>query len=180
MASELQIRDAAEADAETVADIYAHHVLHGTASYDVVPPIKAQIAEKIERIRGSNWPFLVAEQDGQIVGYAYATQFRDRAAYRWTAENSIYVHPERLGRGIGKLLLNELCLRAEALGFRQMIAVIGGAEEASVRLHESCGFREIGRLHAAGWKKGRWLDNVYMQISLGEGASTPPDEDADS
>lgn len=170
-----EVRDAREEDAAEVAAIYAHHVLHGTASYDTVPPSAETIREKIAWVLGSAWPFLVAQSTGRIVGYAYATQFRDRAAYRWTAENSIYVHPDCLGRGVGRALLEVLLDRAEACGFRQMVAVIGGAAEASIRLHASCGFKEVGRLHSAGWKQGRWLDNVYMQKSLGEGSDTAPE-----
>ena len=169
------IRDAVEGDAPEIAAIYAHHVLHGTASYDTEPPPAEYMKDKIRWVLGESWPFLVAEGEGEIVGYAYATQFRDRAAYRWTAENSIYVRADRLGRGVGKSLLVELLVRSEACGFRQMIAVIGGAAEASVRLHASCGFEEVGRIRAAGWKHGRWLDNVYMQRSLGEGSGTSPE-----
>jgi phosphinothricin acetyltransferase len=169
------IRNARENDAAEVAAIYAHHVLHGTASYDTEPPSTDYIREKIRWVLGSGWPYLVAESEKGVIGYAYATQFRDRAAYRWTAENSIYVRADCLGRGVGKALLRELLTRAEACGFRQMIAVIGGAAEASVRLHASCGFAEAGRIHAAGWKHGRWLDNVYMQKALGEGSDTSPE-----
>ena len=169
------LRNVAEEDAAAIAAIYAHHVVHGTASYDTEPPTAADTLAKIRRVRGENWPFIVAEQDGRVVGYAYATQFRDRAAYTWTCENSIYVHPEWQGQGVGKALLEHLCEKAQESGFRQMVGVIGGAEEASIRLHASCGFREVGRLHAAGWKHGRWLDNVYMQRALGAGSSEPPE-----
>jgi len=120
------------------------------------------------------WPFLVAYEKGQVVGYAYAEQLRDRPAYRFTCENSIYVQADKVGRGIGKTLLNELCRRCEALGFRHMIAVVGGAEPASIALHESCGFEIVGRLSSVGWKMGRWLDTVYMQRALGKGAETSP------
>lgn len=171
----VELRDVREGDAEAIAAIYAHHVLHGTASYDTEPPSVGDTRGKIRRITAAGWPFLVADAEGQLVGYAYATQFRDRAAYAWTCENSIYVDPAFLGRGIGKALLVELLRRSEQCGFRQMIAVIGGAEEASVRLHASCGFHEAGRLHAAGWKHGRWLDNVYMQIALGPGSGQAPE-----
>jgi Sortase and related acyltransferases len=170
------IRGAREADADSIAAIYAHHVLHGTASYDTEPPSAQDFGRKIRWVLSSGWPFLVAENQRQLIGYTYATQFRDRAAYRWTAENSIYVHPDSLGRGVGKALLQELLERSEAFGFRQMIAVIGGAEESSVRLHASCGFREVGRIHAAGRKHGRWLDNIYMQKALCAGSSTSPEE----
>ena len=168
------IRQAREQDAPAVAAIYAHHVLHGTASYDTQPPSEEDTLAKIRRVLAAGWPFLVSEQDEQVVGYAYATQFRDRAAYSWTCENSIYVHPDRQGRGIGKLLLRELCRSAEEFGFRQMIAVIGGAEPASIALHRACGFEEVGRLRSAGWMHDRWLDNVYMQMALGKGSSEPP------
>lgn len=170
------IRNVTEEDADAIAAIYAHHVAHGTASYDTAAPSIVDTESKIRRVTGPGWPFLVAEEDGAVIGYAYATQFRDRAAYAWTCENSIYVHPDRQGRGIGKTLLRELLARAQACGFRQMVAVIGGAEPASVRLHAACGFREVARLHAVGWKHGRWLDSVYMQIALGEGSSEPPDD----
>ena len=163
---DLTIRDAAEDDAGAIAAIYAHHVLHGTASYDVDPPPADFHRDKIRRIAAAGWPFLVAEVDGEVAGYAYVTQFRDRAAYRFTAENSIYVHPDRMGRGVGKALLKALLDRASAYGFRTIIAVIGGAEPASIALHAALGFREAGRLNAVGWKKERWLDSVYMQIEL--------------
>jgi L-amino acid N-acyltransferase YncA len=115
---------------------------------------------------GENWPFLIAEAEGSVAGYAYVTQFRDRAAYRFTAENSIYVHPDHIGRGIGKALLEALLERTAAQGFRTMIAVIGGAEPASIALHAGCGFAEVGRMRGVGWKKERWLDSVYMQRDL--------------
>lgn len=169
---ELIIRDVTEQDAEAIAAIYAHHVLNGTASYDVDPPPADFHRDKVRRIAASGWPFLVAEVEGQVAGYAYVTQFRDRAAYRFTAEDSIYVHPERMGCGIGKALLKELLEHASANGFRTIIAVIGGAEPASIGLHAALGFREAGRLRAVGFKHERWLDSVYMQIELGV-ASAP-------
>lgn len=162
----MRIRDALESDAEGVHAIYAHHVLHGTASYDIDPPPLDQIAGKMRSILAEGWPFLVAEEGGQVVGYAYATQFRDRAAYRFACENSIYVHPESTGRGIGKALLQALVERSAQYGFRTMIAVIGGAEPASVGLHSACGFAQVGRLRAVGWKNERWLDSIYMQRDL--------------
>jgi phosphinothricin acetyltransferase len=163
---ELEIRNAKPADAGGVAAIYGHHVLYGTASYDLVPPPVEDIRAKIEWVTAAGWPFLVAEQDGLVVGYAYATQFRDRDAYRFTAEDSIYVHPEWMGRGVGSALLNELIDRSVAFGFRTIIAVIGGAEPGSIALHAKRGFREVGRLSAVGWKHERWLDSVYMQLEM--------------
>ena len=160
------IREASVDDAEAMAAIYAHHVLHGSASYDVIPPPAEHFRAKITAVAAAGWPFLVAERGGAVAGYAYATQFRDRAGYRYTAEDSIYVHPERVGQGIGGALLDALIARCVAGGFRQLIAVIGGAEPASVALHSRRGFREAGRLHAVGWKHGRWLDSLYMQLEL--------------
>ena len=162
----MNIRDARESDAAAVHAIYAHHVLNGTASYDIDPPPPDYIQEKIRWILGRGWPFLVTEEQGEAIGYAYATQFRDRAAYRFTCENSIYVAPEWIRRGVGRALLQALIERSGEYGFRTMIAVIGGAEPASIGLHAACGFREVGRLREVGWKKERWLDSVYMQREL--------------
>ncbi|HWJ38385.1 MAG TPA: GNAT family N-acetyltransferase [Sphingomicrobium sp.] len=160
---ELLIRDVKDGDADAIAQIYRHHVLHGTASYDIEPPPTAFHLEKVRRIRAAGWPFLVAELRGQLAAYAYVTQFRDRAAYRFTGEDSIYVHPEKMGQGIGRVLLEELVERSGKSGFRTLVAVIGGAEPASIALHRRCGFREVGRLEAVGFKAGKWLDSVYMQ-----------------
>jgi phosphinothricin acetyltransferase len=157
------IRDATESDAEAIAAIYAHHVLHGTASYDLEPPTIEFHRGKIRSILGKGWPFLVADADGRVAGYAYVTQFRDRAAYRFTGEDSVYVHPEMTRRGVGKALLQMLIDRSAAHGFRTVVAVIGGAEPSSIAVHAAIGFTEVGRLRAVGWKKGRWLDSVYMQ-----------------
>ena len=170
----MDIREVRIEDSAQIAGIYAHHVLHGTASYELEPPTAEDTGAKIDRITARGWPFVVACEEDELVGYAYAEQLRDRPAYRFTCENSIYIRADRLGRGIGTLLLKELCARCEALGFRQIIAVIGGAEPASIRLHESCGFEVAGRLSSVGWKKGRWLDTVYMQRALGPGATDAP------
>jgi len=163
---ELAIRDATSEDAEAVAAIYGHHVLHGTASYDLVPPPAETLRAKIEAVTAAGWPFLVSERGGVVVGYAYATQFRDRDAYRFTGEDSIYVHPDWMGHGIGRALLDALIERSIAFGFRTLIAVIGGAEPGSIALHARRGFREVGRLCAVGWKHDRWLDSVYMQLEM--------------
>ena len=164
----MHIRDATPDDASGIAAIYAHHVLYGTASFDDRPPDTAHWRDKIALVIEKGWPFLVAEEGGEILGYAYATQFRDRAAYAHTCENSIYVHPDRVGRGIGRQLLGELIGQARSAGFRQMIGVIGGAEPASVALHHALGFSEAGRMKSVGFKVGRWLDSLYRQRSLRE------------
>ena len=134
--AKIAIRSASVEDAPAIASIYAHHVLNGTASFDTVPRTEAETAERISWIIGQGWPFVVAELEGKVLGYAYATQFRDRPAYAATCENSIYLHPEWIGQGIGRLLLTELIDRARECGFKQMIAVVGGGEPASVGLHE--------------------------------------------
>lgn len=167
MAPALTIRPVCEADAGEIAALYAHHVLHGTASYEIEPPSVDDTLAKIRRITGAGWPFLVAVSEGEVAGYAYATQFRDRPAYRFACENSIYVRHDCTGRGIGQVLLTGLIKRAGAFGFRQMIAVIGGAEPSSIALHAKCGFEQVGRLAQVGWKKERWLDTVYMQREIG-------------
>ena len=169
------IRTAEPRDAAATAAIYAHHVAHGTASFDTVPRTDAEMAAKIAECAARGWPFLVAEVGGQVVGDAYATQFRDRPAYTSTCENSIYLHPDHLGQGIGTLLLSALVDAAEHAGFRQMIAVVGGAEPASVALHARAGFVETGRMRSVGRKHGRWLDTLYMQKSLGPGDDIPPE-----
>ncbi len=164
------IRHATLEDAEAIAAIYAHHVLKGTASYDVDPPSASEIRAKIERIKAAGWPFIVVEREGHVVAYAYVTQFRDREAYRFTAEDSIYVHPDWMRQGIGNTLLDALVERAAAFGFRTIIAVIGGAEPGSIALHARRGFREVGRLKAVGRKHERWLDSVYMQLEMSAAA----------
>ena len=162
----VSIRPARIDDAGAIAAIYAHHVANGTASFDTRPRSAQATADKIADCTAHGWPFLVAERDGRIQGYAYATQFRDREGYRFTAEDSIYVHPDWMGLGIGGTLLDALIELSVAFGFRTLIAVIGGGEAGSVAVHASRGFREVGRLHAAGYKHGRWLDNVYMQLEM--------------
>jgi len=168
------IRRADAKDADSVAAIYAHHVAHGTASFDTAPRTSAETAAKIADCNARGWPFLVAEHAGRLVGYAYATQFRDRPAYASTCENSIYLDPATIGQGLGTLLLVALIEASEQAGFRQMIAVVGGAEPASIALHRKLGFREAGRMISVGRKHGRWLDTVYLQLALGAGDATPP------
>lgn len=173
----LAIRRARPADATEIAAIYAYHVAHGTASFDTVPRSEAETAVRIAECDRRGWPFLVAEQDRAVVGYAYATLFRDRPAYASTCENSIYVAASHLGQGIGGALLAALIEAAEQAGFRQMIAVIGGAEPASVAVHRKAGFVEAGRMRSVGRKFGRWLDTLYMQRALGCGDARTPDRE---
>ena len=175
MYDQVTIRCARPNDAPATAAIYAHHVAHGTASFDTEPRSEADMAARIAECGRHGWPFLVAEAGGEVIGYAYATQFRDRPAYRSTCENSIYISPNHVGRGVGALLLDALVKAAAGAGFRQMIAVIGGAEPASVALHAKAGFVEAGRMRSVGRKFGRWLDTLYMQLSLGTGDSSPPE-----
>lgn len=173
-ASPITIRAAAAADAAAIAAIYAHHVARGTASFDTAPRPASDFAAQIERAQTRGWPFLVADDGGGVVGYASAVQFRDRPAYATTCENSVYVAGHAVGRGIGTALLKRLIDEATAAGFRQMIAVIGGADAASAACHAGVGFVEAGRMKSVGRKFGRWLDTLYMQRALGEGAETAP------
>lgn len=164
--ADLTIRPARQADAQAVCDIYAFHVAHSTATFDTAAPDPAAWADKIAAVTARGWPFLVAERGGVVAGYAYATQFRDRAAYARTCEDSIYVADAARGGGVGSALLAALVEAARACGFEQMIAVIGGGEPASVALHSKCGFVHAGRMRNVGFKFGRRLDTVYMQCDL--------------
>lgn len=169
----IQLRDTRPSDAEAVAAIYAPAVLTGTASFEEEPPTVAEMARRMADLTGRGFPWLVAEDGGHVVGYAYAGPFRARSAYRFTVEDSVYVAPEAQGRGVGRRLLEALIARCEALGFRQMIGGIGGATPASMALHAACGFHEVGRYEKVGFKFGRWLDVVEMQRALGPRPYTP-------
>ena len=176
--SKVEIRPATRADLDAITKIYADAVTHGTASYELEPPTRAEMAARFEALVAGGFPYLVAENEaGGLAGYAYAGPFRPRPAYRFIVENSVYVAPEAKGRGIGRLLLERLIVEAESLGFRQMIAVVGDGspDSASVRLHERVGFRHCGRLEGSGYKHGRWLDTVFMQLSMNGGNATAPD-----
>jgi phosphinothricin acetyltransferase len=170
------LRDATPADLPAITDIYRDSVLNGSASYEITPPDLAEMTSRFHAIRDKGYPYIAAEaEDGTLLGYAYASAFRTRPAYRWLVEDSIYLAPEARGRGVGKALLKQLLLRCEALGFRQMAAVIGGASPASVAVHKSLGFEMTGTMKGTGFKHGKWLDTVFMQIALGEGTDTAPD-----
>lgn len=169
--AEIAIRSATAEDAAAVQAIYAFHVAHGTASFDTEAPDEHFWRDKIAHVTGRGWPFLVAQRSGTVVGHAYATQFRDRAAYAHTCENSIYIADGMRGQGVGRALLSALVEAARTFGFEQMIAVIGGGEPASVALHEKLGFVHAGRMRNVGFKFGRTLDTVYMQLDMKEARS---------
>jgi phosphinothricin acetyltransferase len=171
------LRAADARDVPRIAAIYAHHVLTGLASFEVQPPDEAEIGRRLDDIRARRLPFLVAEADGRVVGYAYAAPYRSRPAYRYTVEDSVYVDRDCGGRGIGRRLLDRLVAESAVAGARQMIAVIGdSANRASIALHEACGFAHVGRLPAVGFKFGRWVDSVLMQRALGAGDAAAPAE----
>lgn len=175
MAPDFRIEPATPADAPAIAELYAHHVLHGTATFEIEPPDAAEIAARMERLRAAGMPWLVArDADGTLLGYAYAGPFHSRAAYRHTAENTIYIRHDRLGQGLGTALLAALLAACERAGLRQVVALIAGTEPASVALHAKAGFVEVGRLSSVGRKHGRWIDVLYMQRTLGEGDKAPP------
>ncbi len=175
---EIVLRPSREEDLDSITDIYGYYVLHGTVSFETEAPDVEEMRRRRANLLQKRFPYLVAEHKGEILGYAYAGPYRPRTAYRNTAENSIYLHPNATGQGIGRLLLSELLKACEALGLRQMIAVIGGSENvASIRLHESLGFRMVGTLQAVGFKKGQWLDTVLLQRTLGPGDTIPPRQD---
>lgn len=171
----MPIREATEADLPAITAIYAHHVLHGTGTFEEDPPPLDDMAARLAKVQKAGCAWLVSEDETGITGYAYFAPFRDRSAYRFCAENSVYVREGVRGQGVGKALVVELLTRAEARGFRQMIAVIGDSENAgSIGLHASCGFRRAGVIHAVGLKFGRWVDVVFMQKTLGEGDRNIP------
>jgi phosphinothricin acetyltransferase len=168
-------RDATAADLPAMVAIYAYHVVHGTGTFEEVPPDEAEMAARLKQVQDHGWAWLVAEHEGQVKGYGYFAQIRDRSAYRFSAEDSIYVRDDVRGQGVGKGLVAALLQKAEAAGFRQMFAVIGDSENVgSIGLHLSLGFKQAGVLRAAGFKFNRWLDVVYMQRTLGAGDKTLP------
>lgn len=178
MSAAITIEPVNRADAPVIAAIYAHHVRHGTASFEIEPPDAAEIAARIDRILAAGGPWLVArEADGEIAGYAYAGPLHARAAYRFTCENSVYIRHDRLGRGIGTALLAALIDACEAAGFRQVVALIAGTEPASVALHARAGFVAAGRWTSVGRKHGQWLDVLHMQRALGEADAAPPQDE---
>ena len=175
MKSAFDIRASEERDLFAITGIYAHHVLHGLATFELVPPDAAEMARRREHVLALGLPYLVAELEGRIAGYAYAAPYRERPAYRYTLEDSIYIDREHVGRGAGRALLEALAAACAAAGYRQLIAVIGdSANHASIGLHAACDFKHAGLLSGVGFKFGRWVDGVFMQRELGEGERSLP------
>lgn len=173
--ADILIRDVAAADMAEIQAIYVHHVLHGLASWEETPPDLAEMTARKDAIVTDGYPYLVAETDGRIAGYAYASKYRPRPAYRHTVENSVYVANDTHRRGIGRALLDALIERCTEQGFRRMVAIIGDSGNApSIKLHERLGFLPVGIIPACGFKHGQWLDQVIMQRPLGSGETTLP------
>jgi len=170
------IRPAKTSDIPAIARIYAHGVVHGTSSFELTPPDEAEMARRMTELISKGFPYLTADVDGSLGGYAYAGLYRPRPAYRHTLEDSVYVAPNMHRRGIGRALLVALIETAEARGFRQMIAVIGDSpnQAGSIGLHEAVGFRHVGILQDVGFKLGGWRDTLLMQRALGDGSKSPP------
>jgi L-amino acid N-acyltransferase YncA len=170
------VRSATEADTPQVQAIYGHHVSHGLGTFEEVPPSLDDMRGRMSAIQARGLPYLVAEADGAVLGFAYAGPFRLRAAYRYTAEDSIYIHPDHRGRGVGKVLLSAVIEACEGLGLHQLLAVIGDSANAgSIGVHRACGFEMVGVTKGVGFKHGRWVDVVWMQRPLNGGAGLAPD-----
>ncbi|MDR2332651.1 MAG: GNAT family N-acetyltransferase [Burkholderiaceae bacterium] len=174
----LNIRASSEDDLAAITAIYRHHVLHGTGSFEVDPPNQAEMTQRRADVLAKGLPYLVAEhpQTREILGYAYCTWFKQRPAYRFSAEDSIYVADSARGQGVGRQLLDALCVAAQQAGIRRMLAVIGDSgNTGSIGVHRAAGFSDAGVLRSAGWKFGKWLDIVLMDKPLGAGDSTSPE-----
>ena len=173
----LIVRASTEADVARCAEIYGHHVLYGTASFEETPPDLAEMKKRRAAVLDLGLPYIVAEKEGRLLGYAYAGTYRPRPAYRYSVENSIYIDKDAMGLGVGKALLPPLIDLCAAAGRRQMVAIIGDSQHvASIKLHESCGFEMVGTFKSIGFKFGRWLDSVLMQRSLGTGDTVAPED----
>jgi len=170
-----KIRPAADSDVPTITAIYGHHVLHGTGTFETAPPDEKDMAARRADVLSKGLPYLVLEDATGVIGFAYCNWFKPRPAYRFSAEDSIYLAPEAAGKGYGTLLLAELMTQAERCGVRKLLAVIGDSQnKGSIGVHTLCGFSHVGVLKSCGWKFDRWLDVVMMERSLGQGDSTPP------
>lgn len=171
----IKIRPSIDADIAAVTIIYHHHVLHGTGTFEITPPTPEDMANRRQDVLSKALPYLVLEEDSAVIGFAYCNWFKPRPAYRFSAEDSIYLAPSAMGRGLGKLLLTELMAQAERSDVRKLIAVIGDSANAgSIGVHQACGFTHVGVLSACGWKFERWLDVVLMERAIGLGAGTTP------
>lgn len=172
----LIIRDSQTIDLPVISDIYAHHVLHGTGTFEIEPPTCEDMANRRADVLSKGLPYLVIAENEKVLGFAYCNWFKPRPAYRFSAEDSIYLSPDALGRGLGRSLLTELMQRAESAGVRKLIAVIGdSANQGSIGVHQSVGFTHVGLLKSCGWKFDRWLDVVLMDKALGVGDSSSPE-----
>jgi phosphinothricin acetyltransferase len=171
---DLVLRPAVAGDMAAIAALYAGEVLEGVATYEYAAPDEAEMTRRWQVLVGQGYPYVVVEHAGRFAGYGYASSYRARDGYRWTVEDTVYVHPEWQGRGIGRALLDYLIDACTVLGYRQMVAVIGDRSNvASIALHERMGFRVVGIFEGLGRKHDRWLDTVQMQRALGSGSSTP-------
>jgi phosphinothricin acetyltransferase len=169
------VRAATAADVAAIAAIYGPEVLTGTASFELEPPDEAEMLRRFTSVTAAGYPYLVATLDDRVVGYAYASAYRARPGYRFAVEDSVYIAPEAQGMGVGARLLSAVVTATTAKGYRLMIAVIGDSRNfASIALHRSLGFRFSGTLHSVGYKFGRWLDTVIMELPLGDGDTSPP------
>lgn len=173
--SDAAVRAATGDDVTAIQAIYAHYVLTGLASFEIDAPDVAEMRRRYEYLKSRGYPYLVTESGGTVTGYAYAGAYRARPAYHYTVENSVYVAPDALGHGYGRMLLEALIEACTGEGYRQMIAVIGDtANTPSIGLHTACGFNQVGMLPSSGYKMGRWVDSVIMQRPLGDGDTTEP------
>ena len=171
----MEVRNAAPGDLAAIQAIYAHHVLHGLASFEETPPAVDEMRRRHSSVIAAGLPWFVAADGGEVVGYGYCTPYRTRSAYRFSLEDSVYVRPDCHRRGIGRALLSELIRRCEILGYRQLIAVIGDSAHApSIGVHAATGFVRVGTIRSVGYKFGRWADSVIMQRPLGPGDGRPP------
>jgi L-amino acid N-acyltransferase YncA len=173
------IRPSRDEDLDAITRIYGHHVLHGTGTFETTPPTLAEMTARRADVLGKGLPWLVAEEGGQVLGYAYGNWFKPRPAYRFSVEDSIYMDPAAHRQGLGRALLAELLAALERAGTRKVMAVIGDSANAgSIGVHKALGFEPVGVVQSCGWKFGRWLDIVLMQKTLGAGDSAPPNEGA--
>ena len=171
------IRPSTDADIAAITGIYRHHVLHGTGTFEIDPPTEVDMQARRADVLSKGLPYLVLEDAGEVAGFAYCNWFKPRPAYRFSAEDSLYLSPQAAGKGWGRMLLTELMSSAERSGVRKLIAVIGDSgNHSSVGVHSACGFAHAGVLNACGWKFERWLDVVLMQCPLGAGDRQPPDQ----